>query len=134
MENWHSAGPGLSLMNIYSVYSNQYGRPVLKLSVDYVTSTTDYVDDSDKGKLRSMEVIARTNAEHVSFFKEIEKLMRSQCDCPAGSDDLHIHLSPVFKVTVYKSEEDFTENSPRTYRFVQFFPKFYERVGKLRST
>jgi len=121
-------------MDIFSIYSYEYGNPILRINVDYVTSTDDYVGDSDKGSINLLEVIARNRSEYSTFFKLVERLMSKQCDCPAGGDDLHIHLSPVFRVTVYRNEDEFISNSPRTYSFVKFFNKFYERVHKFRCS
>ena len=75
---------------------------MFEVSVDYVTSTSDYVEDMDKGTLRTLKVVARTYSQYISFFKEVARLMGTQCDCPAGSDDLQIHLSPVLRVILYR--------------------------------
>jgi hypothetical protein len=126
-------------MNMYKMYSNTYrnygnGQVVLRVSVEYATSTDDIVGDGDIEKLFSLEVVARTNSEYISFFKEIETMMSKQCNCPAGADDFHIQLCPVFKVTVYRDEEEFNKNDPRCYSFVNFYPKFYKRVVNLLRT
>ena len=109
-----------------------YDYPILKVSVDHVNFSSDYVTESDKGNLRTLEVIARTDAEYLSFFKKVKELMSWQCDCPAGSDDLQIHLSPVFRVTLYRCEEEFLANKPRTHTFIKFHKGFYKHVNGLR--
>jgi hypothetical protein len=86
-------------------YIFHHGDPVFLISVEYVTSSSDYLDDSDIGHLKTLEVVARTYSEYISFFKEVVRLMSLQCDCPAGSDDLSIHLNPVFRVALYRSEK-----------------------------
>jgi len=119
-------------MNVIKQYIWEHGRPVFRVSVDYVTSTSDYVCDSDKGTLETLEVVARTYSEYILFFKEVAKLMRRQCDCPAGSDDFHVHLSPVFRITFYRSEKEFLKNTPRDHSFIKFRDEFYEEVIKFR--
>jgi len=103
--------------------------PVLVIDVEYVSQTDDYVEDSDKGTLHKLEVIARSHCECFSFFAEVAKLMRRQDTCPCGADDLHIHLSPAFKITMYRDEEEFNQNSPRNYSFIRFEEEFYHRVS-----
>jgi hypothetical protein len=119
-------------MSFIKSYMSQHGNPVFRVSVDYVTSTSDYVEDSDKGTLQTLEVVARTYGEYLSFFKKVAKLMRMQCDCPAGADDFHVHLSPVFRVVFYRDEKEFVKNSPRDYSFVRFNDGFYKQVSASR--
>ncbi len=116
----------------YVHFVNEHYTGVLKLQVEYVTYTSDYVCDSDKGTLKTLEVVVRTDAEYASFFKKVTQLMAAQCDCPAGGDDLQINLCQIFKVTCYRTEKEFVANEPRTHVFMNFFEKFYERVHELR--
>lgn len=113
-------------------YFDLYVSPVLKVSANYVSMSSDFVDDIDQGTLHSLEAVIRSNSEFSIFYKKVEELMRTQCDCPSGGDDCHIHLSPVFMVSVYRDEDEFIKNSPRTYSFIKFTRKFYKRVKRLR--
>ena len=123
----------MNVQNLIKQYLVDSANPVFEVSVEYVTSSSDYVDESDRGTLKTLTVVARTYTEYTSFFMKVYKLMATQCDCPAGSDDLQIHLSPVFKVTFYRCEKEFLVKKPRTHVFVKFKDEFYKNVSKLRS-
>lgn len=118
---------------INSFCSYDFGCSVLVISVEYVSYTSDYVEFSDKGTLHKIEVVTRSYEETHSFFAEVVKVMRTQCDCPCGTPDLHINLWPFFRLTYYRYEEDFKENNPYDHSFVKFKEKFYKRVCDYRS-
>ena len=107
-------------------------QPVLEISVDYIWYSSDYVEHADVGNLETLRMSARSYAQYFSFFKEVAKLMGTQCDMPAGSSDLQIKLSPVFRISFYISEKDYEKKKPCNHSFVKFIDKFYEDVHKFR--
>ena len=105
---------------------------ILEISLEYLTNSSDYVDQMDSWRIMSLTMVARSYSEYLSFFKEVAKIMGNQCDMAASSCDLRIKLSPVFRVSYYFTENDLIQRVPWSHDFIRFRNKFYKDVHGFR--
>jgi hypothetical protein len=105
---------------------------VLEITLEYLTNSSDYVDESDKWNLETLVVIARSHVEYLSFFQRVVELMSRQCDMPAATNDLRIILSPVYRLSFYLDEKSWEKRTPWDHDFVKFDNKFFKKVHKLK--
>lgn len=110
-----------------------WNSQVLEITLEYLTNSSDYVDESERWNLKTLTVVVRSYAEYLSFFKEVASLMGTQCDMAAASCDLRIQLSPIFRISYYLDEKGLREKRPYAHDFIKFRDKFYKDVHKFRS-
>lgn len=114
------------LETVKHLFDLSWGSVYLIVAVDYVSYEGRY--ESHVGRLCSLEVKAQTFSQYIFFFRKVAELMGCQEDAPACSQNLHINLSPVFRVKIMSRET----GEPIDYMFLSFDEKYLKDVSSFR--